>query len=334
MMNKLDWNTINELVAQRYLRIEKHPDAELYICNYTAKAQYEAYWNKYTSIFRGLIVDQAGVVVARPFAKFFNLGEVKLHELPDEPFEVYEKLDGSLGIMYWLDGKPYIATRGSFVSEQAQMANAILQEKYHHHLSKLDPAYTYLFEVIYPTNRIVVDYGAIEDMFLLAIIDTKTGQEVPLNDIGFPVVAKHSGVSKLTELQKYATDNKEGFVIRYASGLRVKVKFFAEYVRLHQIITGLSLLDICAYLSEGKSMDDLLEQVPDEVYDWVKESVVALQCHYDTIESACKEVYQEFPTRKETALYFQKQAYPRVLFAMLTGKDYGLAMDLQQNSEQ
>ncbi len=320
-MNKLDWDEINALVDQHYLNVQKHPQAELYICNYTAKAQYDAFWNDYTLMCRGLIIDQEGYIVARPFPKFFNLSEVKFHDLPQEPFEVYEKLDGSLGILYWLDGTPQIATRGSFVSKQAQEANKILQDKYQHVVQKLDTGYTYLFEIIYPGNRVVLDYGKVRDLFLLAIIHTKTGQEVSIPETGFLQVPKYDGIHDLSQIQQYAQDDKEGFVLRFQSGGRVKVKF-SEYIRLHRIITGLSLLEIWEYLSEGKSLDELLEKVPDEVYDWVKQSVLDLQSQYKAIENECRQVYKELPSRKETALYFQQQKYPQILFAMLTGKDY------------
>ncbi len=321
MMNKLDWNHIDKLVEQHYLKVQKHPEADLYICNYTAKTQYDAFWNDYTSMCRGLIIDEQGNIVARPFPKFFNLEQVKPQELPQESFQVYEKLDGSLGILYWLKGKPQLATRGSFVGEQAKMANEMLEEKYQHTLDKLDPNNTYLFEIIYPGNRIVVDYGQISDLFLLAIIETKTGVELPLHDIGFPIVEHYEAIHDLTGLHQHAKDNREGFVIRFASGMRVKVKF-SEYIRLHRIVTELSLIEIWQYLSEGKPLDELLEKVPDEVFDWVKQSVTELQTKYDAIEEACQGAYKEFPTRKETAQYFQQQKHPQVLFAMLTGKNY------------
>lgn len=320
-MNKLDWNHINTLVDQRYLTVQKHPQAELYICNYTSKTQYDAFWNDYTLMCRGLIIDQHGQIVARPFPKFFNLGEVKLHELPQEPFEVYEKLDGSLGILYWHNCKPQIATRGSFVSQQAQEANRILLEKYQTVWQNLDTSCTYLFEIIYPGNWVVIDYGTVADLFLLAVVDTKSGRELPLPAIGFPLVKKHDGILDLSKVQQYAQEDREGFVIRFQSGVRAKVKF-AEYVRLHRIITGLSLLEIWEYVSEGKSLDELLEKVPDEVYDWVKQSVNDLQSQYLAIESECRKVYKEFPDRKETALYLQQQKYPHILFAMLNGKSY------------
>lgn len=319
---QIDWNRLKELESDRYINVQKHPKEDLFICNYTAKAQYDAVWNDYTMSCRGLIIDSQGQIKARPFRKFFNLGsEVKFDQLPDGSFEVYEKLDGSLGILYWVNDSPYIATRGSFISEQSQTATSILNSKYATILPKLNPQLTYLFEIIYPENRIVIDYGATQELFLLAIIDTYSGQELPLSEIGFPLVQPYPQVTDLRALETLAEENQEGFVIRFESGFRVKVKF-AEYVRLHRIITGLSQLTIWEYLSEGKSLDALLTKLPDEVYDWVRTTSEQMLFSFQRIERSCLEVYQELPTRKETALYFQKQEYPSVLFAMLTGKDY------------
>jgi RNA ligase len=320
-MEKLNWDKVNALVDQHYLMVKKHPEAKLYICNYTAKAQYDGFWNDYTLQCRGLIIDREGYIVARPFPKFFNLGEIKLDKLPKEAFDVYEKLDGSLGILYWLDGIPVIATRGAFDSEQAQVANNILHEKYPHTFDQLDKNLTYLFEIIYPGNRVVIDYGTTKELFLLAVIEIRTGREMPLPNLGIPHAPKYEGIRDLSQIQQQAREDKEGYVIRFRSGLRVKVKF-PEYVRLHRIITGLSLLEIWEYLSEGKPMDALLEKVPDEVYEWVKQSVTDLQTRYAEIEAECKSVYRELPSRKETAHYFKQQKYPQVLFAMLTNKDY------------
>ena len=321
-LRKVDFTYLESLADQHYINITKHPTADLYLCSYTAKAQYDAFWNDYTLSCRGLIVDSQGDIKARPFPKFFNLGaEVKIEDLPNEPFRVYDKLDGSLGILYWLDGVPQLATRNSFAGEQAQRATALLHQKYFQATAQLNPAYTYLFEIIYPENRIVLDYGSTEELFLLAILDTATGNELALEDLGFPRVASVPGITTFDRLEELAQENKEGFVVRFESGFRVKVKF-AEYIRLHRIITGLSELAIWEYLSRGEDLETLLSKVPDEVYAWVRTAVEEKKASFDTIEQASREVYQELPTRKETALYFQQQKYPAVLFAMLNGKDY------------
>jgi RNA ligase len=115
--------------------------------------------------------------VARPFPKFFNYGEQ-----PDEdtrrlgqPFTLSEKVDGSLGIHYRWNGTDGIATRGSFHSPQAQWATAALADS---PPVRFDYGRTHLFEIVYPENRIVVDYGDRAELVYLATLDWRTGETV------------------------------------------------------------------------------------------------------------------------------------------------------------
>ena len=94
-------NHYRKLIDEKYIYVRKHPDAELYIYNYSPKTQYDRKWNEITMICRGLIRDEKQII-ARPFNKFFNIEQHEPEEITNEEFEVYEKLDGSLGILYWL----------------------------------------------------------------------------------------------------------------------------------------------------------------------------------------------------------------------------------------
>lgn len=316
---------LQQMMAEGLVIKQNHPQADLFIYNYTPKAQYDRVWNEVTLNCRGLILDAELNVVARPFPKFFNLGELENQHIPNEPFEVYEKMDGSLGILYWHNGRPQIATRGSFASPQSVKANAILHSKYSHALPHLEPTKTYLFEIIYPENRIVVDYGALEDLVLLSVVDNTTGAEYPLDDIGFPVVKRFDGINDIQALQNLEEENKEGFVIRFASGLRYKVKF-KEYLRIHKIVTQVSNVSIWEYLRAGNTLDELLDRVPDEFYSWVKKTNADLRAAYKTIEDTAKAEFKDLGDRKETALYFMQCTYPNILFSMLDGRDYSDAI--------
>lgn len=331
-----DLTELQKLRAENYIVSQKHPKADLWIYNYSQKTQYEGFWNDITLKCRGLILDKNYDVVARPFVKFFNLEQHENHEIPTEPFEVYEKLDGSLGILYWLDSKPYIATRGSFNSEQAIKATEILHDRYSHIFDKLDKDKTYLFEIIYPENRIVVDYHGKEELILLAIIDNHTGNDIALQDIGFQIVKTYNGITEIAKLQDLEVDNAEGFVIKFKNHFRVKLKF-QEYLRLHRIITGVSNIAIWEYLLLEKPLEKLLEKVPDEFYDWVKITQQNLLTQFKIIEDEAKESFKNCPyfmehidkddennrkNRKEIALYFRTQKYDSILFAMLDGKNY------------
>ena len=330
-MTSIDLSAFREREALGLIACRPHPTGKLLIWNYTQKCQFEQAWDEVIIQARGLITTPAGEIVARPFEKFFNLDQHQ-GDLPLEPFTVTAKMDGSLGILYWLDGKPQIATRGSFTSEQAAKATTMLYEKYGGRLTSLPPSYTYLFEVIYPDNRIVVDYGAMEDLVLLAVIHTETGHEVDIHwptasrvfrDV-FPLVKRYDGISDIAQLRAIEEENAEGFVIRFRSGLRLKLKF-AEYVRLHRLITKVNARVIWDLLRSGQPFDELLERVPDEFYAWVKRTRDALTAQFSLIEMQCQEVVkqvQDLPTRKEQAAVIVKTRYPGVAFAMLDQKNY------------
>lgn len=316
----LDVDAIQREIAAGYITEQQHPSAPLRILNYSQRAQFDWRWNAETLQCRGLIVDQQWNVVARPFQKFFSVEQLN-GVVPIEPFEAYEKMDGSLGVLYFVDGKPQIASRGSFTSEQSQRASAMLAAKYSH--ARFDPDYTYLFEIIYPENRIVVDYGDREELVLLAIIETATGKEWPLHayDSVFPVVKRYDGYSQFEELMATQDGSREGFVVRFESGQRVKIKF-DEYKRLHKLLTGVSPKAIWEVLRSGSDLSKVIERVPDEFFQWVRETENDLRAAFATIEATARGQMTFGGSRKEIAERFKQCQHPSVMFAMLDGKDY------------
>ena len=330
----MDWLEVDRQIKEGLIVRQKHPTADLTIYNYTARAAYERVWTPESMACRGLIADSTGRIRARPFPKFHNLDEhlAMGGTIPDEPFEVYEKLDGSLGILYWLvEGSkyvPHLATRGSFTSEQARRGGAILRERYGH--LYFSTHLTYLFEIIYPENRIVVNYGDKADIVLLTVIETQSGHERPdIVDIlakdGLPVVTRHEGIAAVDQLRAMDERNREGYVIRFASGLRLKVKM-AEYVRLHRLLTGVTSRVIWEYLKDKRDLGEILDRVPDEFNQWVRDTIDRLRLNYEEVESYCRSVFKDLGDRKATAAYFQTCGHRSVLFLMLDGKDYSDAI--------
>jgi RNA ligase len=307
-----------------------HPTLPLTIWNYTETVQYEGLFDDVTLQTRGLVTDGNGKVVARPFNKFFNMEEGKHTPTPD--FDVYDKMDGSLGILFNYEGEWVMATRGSFTSDQAVKGFEMLQ-KYDY--QKLHKDYTYLFEIIYDENRIVVKYPY-EDLVLLGMINTETGYEVDLygedvdvrlknliNNLGFKVVKKYDGINDYSVLKEMIKDDEEGFVVRFSNGDRMKVKG-EEYLRLHKIMTNVSTTAIWEMLSEGKDVLELLKDVPDEFYKKIRMYVADLRYgHYQYGEYAGK-IYQYFrygkygdrdpePSKKEFALHLDEcKTHPKI----------------------
>lgn len=320
-MSAFDRELLDSLVADGWLRSQRHPDADLWIYNYTEKTQYANHWTPETLACRGLILDADGGVVARPFPKFFNYGTPQVPELPNEPFVVREKIDGSLGILYYLDGEPQIATRGSFTSEQAIEATGMLADYELAHHESVTP----LFEIVYPGNRIVVDYGDRRTLVLLAIIDKATGAEPPLFLRWSGPVAKLYDHGDLATLASLAEPNREGFVVTFESGLRVKVKF-EEYVRLHKVVFGLNARAIWQSMRDGDNIDALIAGVPDEIYDWVEATRADLQEAFRAEWTRASLVFHQRPLtndRRAVAEYFKASgANTAVLFRMYDSKPY------------
>lgn len=290
-MAQIDLLQFRQLEEQGLINCQKHPTADLLIWNYSKKCQFEKVWTEETMMARGLITDSAGNIKARPFKKFFNFGEQPIEKLPDGLPMWFEKIDGSLGILYWLDGKPLLATRGSFVSEQAVRGNEILNKFLAENPTEFREGYTYLFEIIYPENRIVVDYHSDSRLILLGIINIETGEEINLFDDTTPfAAASYHGMFDLSQqalIKNTLTDNREGLVLKWTNGFRLKIKF-DEYVRLHRLLTGITARKIWELMSNGDSLKPLYESVPEEFALWVKETVKKLQGQYQEIYAYCK----------------------------------------------
>ena len=341
---------LNKYLENGLVQKQVHPTLPLTIWNYTPKVQYGenfkryVYWDEITSQTRGLVTDDKGNVVARPFKKFFNLDENR--HTPTDEFEVFEKMDGSLGILFNYQGEWVLATRGSFTSDQAIKGTQLLQ-KYDY--KRLNPKYTYLFEIIYPENRIVVTYDY-EDLVLLGVIRTSDGVELSLYDtkddvrivnliknLGFKIVKKYSKITKgdYSFLKDAIPEYKEGFVVRFYNGDRLKIKG-DEYVRLHKILSNLTNMSVWETLSEGKDITTLLDGVPDEIFGKVKEYESNLKYGFYQIGEQCGKAHDYFrygkyndrdpePTKKEYAEHVLKNSHPLyrpVMFAMWDRKKY------------
>jgi hypothetical protein len=318
---------------------QTHPTKDLYIWNYTPRVQYESLWDDITMQCRGLITTHSGEVISRPFGKFFNYEEVidkNMIPWDSEYAHVQTKMDGSLGILFFYDGEWIMSTRGSFTSEQSIRGLEILKSKYD--LGRFSKEFTYLCEIIYPENRIVVNYG--EDKITFLSITTPEGE---LNWATSNLIFHSSNIkeedivdSTMVTFNKETFDtykklnlpNEEGFVIRfYPSNFRMKIKF-EEYVRLHRILTNVSNRDIWEVLRTNGDMKEILDGVPDEFYDWVRKTKEDLLFQYKHLEREYQWIFKiinrapNIENRAVFAEYAKRYKHPSILFNMLDNKDY------------
>ena len=322
---------LNKYYEDGLLYKQVHPSLPLTIWNYTEKVQYENLWDEVTLSARGLVTDDTGDIVATPFQKFFNIEEGKFEAT--EKFEVYEKMDGSLGIVFWYRGQWVVATRGSFTSDQSIKAREILKK---YNTDIMFRHLTFCFEIIYPDNRIVLDYGTDEKLVLLGTFD-KNGKEMDVelwSQWGFDVVKKYDGINDYKQLKEMVKNDQEGFVVKFSNGDRVKVKG-VEYLRLHKIMTNVTTTGVWEYLKNGEDVMEILKDVPDEFYNKIKTYVQHLKYGYFQISERAGKLHDGFrygkygdvdpePTKKEFAEFVLKQQkvlHP-VMFAMWDKKDY------------
>jgi predicted kinase len=149
----------------------------LTIVSYTPATELGNLWKDYPTLrhFRGIIMDQEGSIVARPFQKTHKAGiEIPLEDLEIKPDQVFEKANGSLIVMYHHNGSWNTSTKFSFDNETwTQAADRMLANT---DQEGLDPKKTYLFEIILPNDPHIVDYEGEESMILLNAIENETGK--------------------------------------------------------------------------------------------------------------------------------------------------------------
>lgn len=315
--------TFDEYVKKGLVRSQKYKDLTIY--QYTEFTQFESLWNNCTLNARGIVFDDDGVIVQRCIPKFFNHDEpdgIKVEKLmlKEQIGVVQEKLDGSL-IKITKDQKHglVITSKASFESDQAKMAKEIVDENNY----DFQEGWTYHFELIYPDNQIVLNYGDERKLVLLAIIDNKTGKDIDI--YSYELMFEKPRLYEIGVLQDVNALNKnelhEGVVVNYGS-YRLKYKT-DEYIRLHRIVTEFTPKRVWESLSSGQRIDRM--NIPEEFIKWLNETENELLAKYNELLNKINQAVAETQdmTNKEIALSDDKNVKEmrEYIFAVRTGKD-------------
>lgn len=207
-------------------------------------------------ICRGIIFDKHGVVVCRPFKKFFNYDEEWADKIDWATAKASQKIDGSL-IKLWYDiyrEEWQFSTNGMVYAEDAKCATGgnfleliedcpqYLVLKRAIEQNKLDDGFTYVFELVHPKNVIVIEYPKPE-LFYLTAFNNFTGQENSKKDIyeWRSLAGEAEEVGQKEAAERVAAMNKdevteEGIVVCDKYGHRVKIKS-EEYFIKHRLAT-------------------------------------------------------------------------------------------------
>lgn len=328
----LDPSELAVMLDEGYIQVRHHPDYPYVIYCYTKKTMFDRVWNNATMTCRGLIVnEETSEVLARPFRKFFNYGEPSCPELNLNDFvQVYDKVDGSLGIVYNTPNGPQIASKGSFTSDQALHASKLLQTLYVDY--RAIGGITDLFEIVYPENRIVLDYGERDELVYLGSVGIGSGDSYYRDMLYMPHAERGSmGLLKdvLPIYLNMKRPNAEGVVIHAEEkDIRVKLKQ-EDYIELHKVMTGLNERQLWEWLSQGKSIVEILSDLPEELHDWANPILVHL---VDQFLFRDRQIFLAFSKsehldRKEFALFHEGEdaVTKGALFAHYDGNEARVA---------
>lgn len=287
---KFNKNRLNKLVEDGFVNFQTHPHLPLKIYKYSMETTMSRNWNNYTLNLRGTVLEENDYnQISYPFPKFFNFQELETLgiEIPREKYRIFEKMDGSLISIFRYNGEIVVASSGSFTSPHAIIAEGLLKTLYVHLLKEIRDEYTYLFELIHPDNQIVVDYGNEKKLVLLGVIRNDGTENFDILDImqskGFDVVREYSNMTLQDVIKEIFSDkfeNREGFVVQYENGFRIKFKY-DEYFKIHKLVSGLNEKFIWEFLYDGTEIP--IENIPDEFLDFVFDTKYNLQVKFESI---------------------------------------------------
>lgn len=331
--NLFDWNNLAKHCEHHGIYIitaTRFP--ELALLKYKDEVQWgDKPWTSFARMSRGLVVDMKNqAILAHGFDKFFNLNqepETNYEILKDrKEFEISEKLDGSccLSFLNPNDNQFYLTTTGSFSSEQGQHGCTLFNNlPNYQQVIEYAKKGTFIFELIDPKFRIVIDYkkkNYPEGLYLIGY-RTQEGRLITYAEvqalgvqlsIPYPKTYKYESLDHLMEKVKDLTVLEEGFVLRYPDGLMVKIKGMA-YLKAHRFISQLSDKNILEAVAEGNDVaDQLADLAPEEYREDVIEKISYFKTRKLDLLNQCYRYFSDAPKddRKTFALWVNKNVKP------------------------
>lgn len=303
------YNKIRDIVEQEPMFYEKtYDDLHLFSYTYLNPDIYEQYPKAVEA--RGIVFDDSGNIVARPFPKFFNLGSSNC-PVDKGRATTTKKVDGSMVSAFKYDGEIRFSSKGAFRSWVVKDTKDIIPDNYIRLIDKLTPRHTVVFELIEPEEANVIDYD--KDRLILTGIRRLSGEVLPPKEVRrfgetygvdtVPVVHENEKISEI-ERDVSSWKGKEG-VVGYQNGNLFKVKS-PWYFDLHDILVPLDEDTIrCKYL-KGE-IDTILRQAPSNKKDKIREIYRNAENRVEEKINDISSLFAEhnFSNRKELALYLQ-----------------------------
>ncbi len=242
----------------------------------------------------------------------------------------------SLGLLFHHNGAWKLTTRGGLNSDIAAYGKKILDRQLDGDYSRFDPQYTYLFEIVYPDNQIVVDYRGKEELVYLARRCNQTGTLIYHQNDN---IVLHSGVrfarttpppKTLVEVRDMINQHKgidyEGVVTHFSDGSAFKVKG-EDYLRIHRAKSHLTTNRVLQSIADGDdvsykmSLEEELwpefNRIHDDIMRQVAEHQRNIALWYSTVQVA--QDRKAFATAVQQSTLIPND-YKRFMFLKLDGK--------------
>lgn len=305
-------------------------------------------WNKDNLILRSSIWRKTdGKLLSPSLPKFFNLSEKPdLNPTPDSilGWSVFDKIDGSTLILTSHNNQIQIRSRGTFNAQTLDNGAEFYEivKRYPRLIQYClqFPRCCFVFEIVSPTNRIIIDYPEL-DFYLLHIINKDNYRLFPDDQVDFhaecfdlkrPRRYEFTDFNSLVESVREWPATQEGVVIRKDQQL-VKIKSLL-YLKLHSFKSDLSLKNLLEIFLDNPNQTkdgflDFIEVNFDfecrKMSEQIVNQIVSGREEVNKILSEVDSFVHDFKnnlSRKEFALVakFELKEYAGLAFSKLDGK--------------
>lgn len=350
--------------------IAEHPDnwEQLLVDEYNLKIRHDGDYAMFNYYFncdfsqpivqeaRGIIIDVVRMeVVSWPFRKFGNHNESYADKIDWSSARVLEKVDGSI-IKLWYDEKKkgwQFSTNATIRAESAPVEefigktfmDVILEADNYADIpfDRLDKSTTYIFELVSPYTRVVIDYGK-SSLYHLGTRNNITGAESEV-DIGikkpkaYDIGSLDGCISAARALNGGDEVDQEGFVVVDAAWRRVKVKS-PDYIMMNHLkqTNEVSKYNCLALLVEGKQRE--IEIICDSnphllpVFKYYDYRLCELKYQADRIGQLARYLKKEYgEDRAAIAQIIKKHKLSDVGFRALSDESNGSEIFMRQSLE-
>lgn len=285
---------------------------------------------------RGLILEKdSWNIVSFPFTKFYNYGEPYATQIDWSTAKVEAKMDGSIISVYYYNGVWCAATSGNIDAVDAETENAEIIPNFRRlfdlaaincglDYDRMDPHYTYMFELVSPYNIITCPYERTE-LYHIGTRDNRTGKECEV-DIGIkkPEVYNITSLQEAIDVAATFDFKKEGFVVKDANYNRIKIKSEA-WLRAHHMVNNhsFSLERILNLIMIGED-EEFLSYYPayEDAFNVVRQEYNYILMMVNLTAEVAKEIISDrkVKSKKEFVNIVKNTKYPFISYAVYDDK--------------